>query len=255
MRFSTKNPYTINNICRWVVLNKKPFEFIRGDYFGNEEKSLYFKCDKCEQVWDTNWGIIFMGCGCPFCGNIRVGNNTLGKDRPDLVDEWNYSKNGNITPYDVRPLSNKSVWWVCKKGHEWKIEISNRNGKLPRNRTNCPVCNFSKGERKINNFLLENNIKFITQKRFLNCKNKKPLPFDFYLPEINTLVEYDGQQHFYPVRFGNISEDDSIDNLVTVRKNDEIKRMFCEKERINLVRISYCDFDNIDDILKNVFNL
>ena len=48
----------------------------------------------------------------------------------------------------------------------------------------------------INKLLISYNIKFETQKKFKNCKNKLPLPFDFYLPDYNILIEFDGKQHF-----------------------------------------------------------
>ena len=41
-----------------------------------------------------------------------------------------------------------------------------------------------------------NNINYIREKRFKDCKNIKPLPFDFYLPEKNICIEYDGEHHF-----------------------------------------------------------
>lgn len=51
------------------------------------------------------------------------------------------------------------------------------------------------------NLLIENNIKFISEKRFNGCKNINELPFDFYLPNQNLLIEYDGIQHFKPINF------------------------------------------------------
>jgi len=67
-----------------------------------------------------------------------------------------------------------------------KYSNSQLNGK------GCPTWNESKGERKIKIFLKDNNIKFISQKRFNNCRNKYTLPFDFYLPEYNICIEYNG---------------------------------------------------------------
>jgi len=67
----------------------------------------------------------------------------------------------------------------------------------------CPSCGQSKGEDRIQKLLEENNIKFIKQHRFPDCKNIKPLSFDFYLLEYNTCIEFDGIQHFEPrIKFG-----------------------------------------------------
>lgn len=60
---------------------------------------------------------------------------SLGNQYTELVKEWNCEKNGNLTPYMVRPSSNKTVWWKCKYGHEWDTTISHRT-----RGEGCPVC-------------------------------------------------------------------------------------------------------------------
>ena len=52
-----------------------------------------------------------------------------------LAAEWNYDRNGNLTPDQVAPFSNKKVWWKCEKGHEWESRIATRN-----QNSNCPYC-------------------------------------------------------------------------------------------------------------------
>lgn len=75
----------------------------------------------------------------------------------------------------------------------------------------------------------------------MECKNNRSLPFDFYLPEYNTCIEYDGEQHFYPIdfSFGKLSHENVLEKFIDVKKNDSIKTNFCKKEGINLLRISY----------------
>lgn len=110
----------------------------------------------------------------------------------------------------------------------------------------CPVCNSSKGEIKIRKFLEENKINFISQHRFRYCKNIKPLPFDFYLPDYNTCIEYDGEQHFNPIsKFGGEVE------LELLKVRDQIKNQYCLNNNIGLIRIKY--EDNIEDILSPYF--
>lgn len=62
------------------------------------------------------------GYGCPYCSGHRAlkGVNDLATTRPDLAQEWNYEKNGNLTPHDVTVGSNKKVWWLCEKGHAYE---------------------------------------------------------------------------------------------------------------------------------------
>lgn len=56
-------------------------------------------------------------------------------DNPNLIAEWNYAKNGDLTPSDVMSNSGKKVWWKCSKGHEWQATIINRN-----KGRGCPEC-------------------------------------------------------------------------------------------------------------------
>ena len=77
-----------------------------------------------------------LGNNCPFCSNRRVyEKNCLQTINPKLAKQWHPVKNGDLTPKEVPPYSNKKVWWQCSKGHEWQAAISNRS----RGR-GCPYC-------------------------------------------------------------------------------------------------------------------
>ena len=111
----------------------KPNEVVYGS-----NKKMWWNC-KFGHEWETT--IINRtkknGTGCPFCSNqkILVGYNDLATENPNLAKEWNYKKN-KINPSDVGAKSQKNVWWICPKGHEWQqvIEVRNRG-------TGCPYCN------------------------------------------------------------------------------------------------------------------
>jgi len=61
---------------------------------------------------------------------------SLLDSKPNLAKEWHPTKNGSLKPTNVRPGSNRKVWWICPKGHEWRAGINNRNY----HRTGCPYC-------------------------------------------------------------------------------------------------------------------
>ena len=61
---------------------------------------------------------------------------TLAEIRPDLIKEWDFNKNGKITPYTVAGKCNKKVWWICNRGHQWDMVISSRTNA----NQNCPFC-------------------------------------------------------------------------------------------------------------------
>jgi very-short-patch-repair endonuclease len=113
----------------------------------------------------------------------------------------------------------------------------------------CPKCATSKGEQRIADFLDVLNIQYERQKKFACCKNKRELPFDFYISERNMAIEYDGKQHFEPVDWGFHDEELMIANFNDLQKRDRIKNKYCEDNGIKLIRIAYTEFDNIEKIL------
>jgi hypothetical protein len=105
-------------------------------------------------------------------------------------------------------------------------------GKAPRGTED----KISKGEYFISCFLINNNIKYINQHWYSDCRNILPLPFDFYLPDYNILIEYDGRQHFESVDlFG------GQEGFERRKLNDEIKNKYCIKNGIPLLRISHLE--------------
>ena len=76
------------------------------------------------------------------------------------------------------------------------------------------------------------------------------LPFDFYLPQYNCCIEYDGKQHYLYGGFGN-----DLLELMNIKYRDNIKTNYCQQNNIKLIRIPYWDFDNIEEILKQQLNL
>lgn len=88
----------------------------------------------------------------------------------------------------------------------------------------CPMCKKSKGELLIEKILISNNINYIKQKTFNGCYNKRKLPFDFYLPEFNMCIEYDGVQHYNEINYWG-----GITYLEYVKNHDNIKTLFCGK--------------------------
>ena len=88
-------------------------------------------------------------------------------------------------------FSNFPVKLICKKHGIFKQKAS-----IHLSGCGCQKCNNSVGEIMVSNFLSENNIIFQEQYKFDECRNKKPLPFDFYLSDLNICIEYDGEFHY-----------------------------------------------------------
>jgi len=116
----------------------------------------------------------------------------------------------------------------------------------------CKKCQLSKYEKMIMNYLDKNNIQNIPGFRFLDCRNKFPLPFDFYLPKHNICIEFDGEHHFKEIDFSNgkLTKEELSNRLKLNIINDNIKNEYCKNNRIKLIRISYYESDQIIEILE-----
>lgn len=114
----------------------------------------------------------------------------------------------------------------------------------------CPFCKQTKGESAIEEFLKENNIKYIKEYQIPNTSlfcNRKYLLVDFCLPEHNTFIEYNGQQHYYPVSiFG------GKDYYATQVERDMTLRQYCLENKIKLIEIPYTKRKEINKILTQI---
>lgn len=118
----------------------------------------------------------------------------------------------------------------------------------------CPKCTsvIYKGENKIELFLIEKNINFEPQKTYKDLLgiNDGLLSYDFYLHEYNLLIEYQGEQHEYPIEHFGGEEKFKIQ-----QEHDSRKREYAKLHNIDLLEIWYRDFENIENILENYLNL
>ena len=133
----------------------------------------------------------------------------------------------------------------CPQNHiyETSFNIFKSNG------CRCSHCKASKGEVQISNILERYNINNIKQFTFDDCKYITYLPFDFYLPKYNILIEYDGIQHFEPTDFAGKGEKWAREQFEKNKIKDTIKTKYCQDNNIKLIRIPYWDFNNIEEIL------
>jgi DNA-directed RNA polymerase subunit RPC12/RpoP len=98
-------------------------------------KKVWWICNR-KHEWQALINNRSKGIGCPYCsGRLADENNCLLSVNPTLAREWHPLKNNGLLPGDVKPGSDKKVWWVCSKGHEWQAVISSRNSGI-----GCPYC-------------------------------------------------------------------------------------------------------------------
>jgi very-short-patch-repair endonuclease len=174
------------------------------------------------------------GRGCYECG-IRKGsgnilNNELFINKANK--KHNFSYDYSLCDYTVG--KNKVEILCPKHGIFIQQAESHLNG------AGCPKCSESKGERKIREFLEENNISYEQEvKLFGNYR------FDFYLEDLNTVIEYDGKQHFEPVNYFG-----GLEGFLKTQERDKIKTEYCLENNIRIIRIAY--FEEVEKILKEI---
>lgn len=174
--------------------------------------------------------------GCPSCfGNKKfTEEEIIGKAKTIHNNIYDYSKTR------LKNVDTKIIIICNKHGEFLQTPFNHIN-----NKHGCPSCQTSKGELIIENYLIKNNINYIREKTFIDCKNVRKLPFDFFLPDQNLLIEFDGIQHFKPVDFFGGEEGFKI-----LKQNDTIKNEYCLENNIRLIRIKFNK--NIEECLGGV---
>ena len=202
---------------------------------------MSFKCKVCEYEWQTAPNVLLNreGYGCPKCANHGMVSEKEMVERLSVC-------NPTIKYIDgYKGITHHANFECLRCGNKWHTPPNSvLHGR------GCPNCNLSHGALEIKRVLDDLKIIYETEYRFEDCKSERSLPFDFYIPSTNTCIEYDGEQHFMPVRFNKIMTQDQLQrNFESLRRRDAIKNIYCKNNGINLIRIPYTEFDNIENIL------
>ena len=208
-----------------------------GEYISNKH-GIECMCLIDGHIWSPSPNSLLRGKGCPKC------SGRLGHTHDEFV-QLLHEINPNITVIGKYINTAKRVKCKCNiDGHIWNpIASSILFGR------GCPICKSSKGEIRISKYLKSKNIDFEREYRFEDCRNILCLPFDFYIHTHNTAIEYDGEHHSQIVIYSNESIEEAKKRLAQRKINDGIKTKYCEEHNINLIRIPYTEFNEIENIL------
>lgn len=210
---------------------------ILSNYDGGENP-IKFKC-VCGNIDYKNQAreLTRKRCCCSKC------NKSAKKNTQKFISEMN-EINPNIIITGEYVNAETPISYICECGNEHKSSPS-----LLLMGHRCGHCNMSKSEYITKEYLEDRNIEYSYDYKFDDCLYKKQLKFDFYLPYYKTCVELDGEHHYRPVRFKGIDEQRALEKHLYTKSLDEIKNNYCIEQKINLIRIPYWDFDNIEQIL------
>lgn len=218
------------------------YNYNKAKYLNSQTK-VCITCPVHGDFWQLP-AVHLQGHGCALCKNEATRQRcVMSKDEfirrakiAHPTKNYDYSKVEYLT-------SGDKVCIICPEhGEFWQNASNHLNGSC------CPNCQVSFGENLVKVFLDEHRIDYTPQYRIKNenlfCNNEY-LIVDFYLPSFNAIIEYNGVQHYQPIkRFGGYG---SFDNQI---ERDNALRQYCKEHKIKLIEIPYTQKKNINEILK-----
>lgn len=205
---------------------------------------------ECGFIWQVRVDhIMNRSSGCPMCSEVERRKK---KSVSQLIAQNRLDKLYGMKEYEILgdyKGSTKKATVRHSCGHTWQPFINN----LLKGEKVCPNCSpRSKGNQKIENYLITNSINYKREHSFPDCKFKNLLRFDFAifdeLNKLKCLIEFDGMQHFKPVKSWGGEE-----ILKIIQKRDKKKNDYCFENGIPLLRISYENEHEINNILYEYF--
>ena len=240
-------PICSGNIKKTTSQFKKEVYTLVGDEYTvlseytNRNYSILFRHNLCNREFKmTPSAFLSQKQRCPYERYIKSAkSNSMSFEEIERsiekVGEGNYKIIGD---YEKASKKVTFIHYKCNKTFEMSPSRFIKGG------TRCPYCYRSKGEEVIRDYLKSNNYIFKEQYKIKECKNIRPLPFDFAIFDENKtlkcLIEYDGSQHFKP----KFSTTKKYENFQKIKHNDFLKDSYCINNNIILIRIKYVRSEN-----------
>ena len=205
---------------------------------GGNAKQIRLKCPVCgNEQWIVDLSTIHK--------NVKRCYECYKKERIKQFQEYaKYKKGDLLGPFNIEFLGytqtgykihSKGMFKCPVDGEPFEARIEHVvNGLI---KTCSEHSKISSGEEIVKKILDKNHIKYYQQHIFTDCINPQtnyPLRFDFFLPEFNICIEYNGKQHYYPIEFFG-----GIEGLSSLQYRDNIKKDYCLQRGINMVYFKY----------------
>jgi len=229
------------------------YDYSKVIYIDSHTKVIII-CPIHGEFWQTPNNHL-RGRGCYHCGRETSAKKQslstqqfIDKAQTIHGDKYDYSK--------VSYTNNHTeVCIICKKhGEFWQKPLKHLSGH------GCPKCSESKLETMVRVMLEENNIEYIQECGYDMFKWLKKQRFDFYLPKYNIAIECQGEQHYFPVSFGCLSESAVRERFKNIIKYDKRKKEGCKKNGIKLLYFTTenlkkdNEFIDLKDLLNEIKN-
>jgi very-short-patch-repair endonuclease len=182
------------------------------------------------------------GFGCPSCSNKKPHTLETFIEKAENI----HSKRYDYSKVDFQTIDCRMTV-ICRIHGSFIVKARDH---IHGSKTGCPTCCLSKGEVAIADTLSQLKIEYVSQKVFSGIKAR----FDFYLPQYNMCIEFDGAQHFYSRHTRHhFSETEKVDEFKKIQQRDQNKNTYCLNNDILLLRISYLQLHTIKSILNEIF--
>lgn len=215
---------------------------ILGEYI-TAKNGILCKCRVCNYNWSPRPTNLLSGCGCPKCGDKATHNKQVKREIDFITELKSINPTIRVTGKYINTHTNvRCKCSVC--GNEWSAMPSN----LLRG-TGCPAHIRSHGEEAIIRWLDKHNIDYIPQKRFTGLVGVggRTLPYDFFIPSHNTLIEYQGNFH------DNTDRRQTEENFAIRVCHDKRKKDYALNNRYIFLEIWY--YENIEEKLQEAFDI
>lgn len=175
---------------------------------------------------------VVSGClKCSFNNTRMTKDQFIAKARLIHGDKYTYDKVNHVR-YGCEVII------TCKLHGDW-VTVGSQH--IKKNGCGCPACRVSRGEEKVRQFLINNKIEYTREYKLTAGTTYR---YDFYLPKLNILIEYDGVQHFKPVSiFGGLA------NFIKIKERDREKNRLAELHGMFLIRLPYPKYADLESYL------
>lgn len=216
----------------------KEIDFEKDLYYNKpirktKNRKAWFQCGVCGEVFPAIVGNIKSG-NTSSCGCIKIKDYTN--------KQFGYLK--VLCPTELRSNDGR-ILWKCQCQKCGKIKLYRMDHLVQGDTVSCGCLKKSIAVDLIKNILDKNKIIYEEEKTFKKCinpLNNYHLYFDFYLPDYNCCIEYDGELHYQSSTFFGGEE-----KLKELQYRDDIKNQYCKNNNIKLIRIPYWEQNNIKD--------
>lgn len=193
--------------------------------------------------FETTPNRILNGSGCPKCKSENA-HKLLSKSTAKFIEDARRI-HGDLYDYSLCQYYNThtKVTIICKEHGAVEVGAGEHlHG------CGCPLCSEPLGEKRIRHYLEKLGILFIRQYVIRYKENNYRV--DFFIPSKNLIIEYNGAQHYMPVKlFGGAKK------FHKQQRRDRNVRQYCKNNNIRLLEIPYLQYQIIEQILDNIFSV